>query len=158
MSAQCLSNMADLRQSTNLALEIGLYRIALVVNGVFKQMKNHPAFATLFDVSESHDDEKACLTYFWWVVLGGNKLSDLDSEVIRGCGRMGISPGLFREWLALFRQTALPIIGKELTDAWMLRAVQVAHEFPVTGDGDAVQLAQGSYAASAKSKMTGSSS
>jgi hypothetical protein len=31
--------MADLRQSTNLALEIGLYRIALVVNGVFKQMK-----------------------------------------------------------------------------------------------------------------------
>jgi hypothetical protein len=77
--------MADLRQSTNLALEIGLYRFALVVNGVFKQMKNHPAFATLLDFSESHDDEKACLTYFWWVVLGGNKLSDLDSEVVRGC-------------------------------------------------------------------------
>jgi len=52
----------------------------LVVNGVFEQIKNHPAFATLFDVSESHDDEKACLTYFWCVVFGGNKLSDLDSE------------------------------------------------------------------------------
>ena len=135
--------MADLRQSTNLALEIGLYRIALVVNGVFKQMKNYPAFATLFDVCESHDDEKACLTYFWWVVLGGNKLSDLDSEVIRGCPWMGISPTLFREWLALFRQTALPIIGEKLTDGWMLRALPLAHEFPVTGDGDAVQLAQG---------------
>jgi truncated hemoglobin YjbI len=138
--------MADLRQSTNLALKIGLYRIALVVNGVFKQMKNHQAFATLFDFSESHDDE-ACLTYFWWVVLGGNKLSDLDSEVIRGCAWMGISPTLFREWLAMFRQTALPIIGAELTGAWMLRAVPLAHEFPVSGDVDAVQWAQGSYAA-----------
>ena len=149
--------MADLRQSTNLALEIGLYRIALVVNGVFKQMKNHPAFATLLDVSESHDEE-ACLTYFWWVILGGNKLSDLDSEVIRGCAWKDMSPTLFREWLALFRQTALPIIGAKLTDAWMLRAVPLADEFPVTGDEEAVQCEQGSYAASAKSKMTGSSS
>lgn len=132
--------MADLRQSTNLALEIGLYRIALVVNGVFKQMKNYPEFATLFDVC---DDEKACLTYFWWMVLGGNKLSDLDSEVIRGCPWVGISPTLFREWLALFRQTALPIIGEKLTDGWMLRALPLAPEFPLTGDGDAVQLAQG---------------
>jgi truncated hemoglobin YjbI len=135
--------MADLRQSTNLAVEIGLYRIALVVNGVFKQVKNHPAFATLFEVSESHADE-ACLTYFWWVVLGGNELRDLDSEVIRGCAWMGISPALFREWLALFRQTAPPIIGAELTDAWMLRAVPLAYEFPVTGDSDPVQWAQGS--------------
>jgi hypothetical protein len=47
------SNMAELRQSRNLALEIGLYRIALVVNGVLKHMKKRPALATLFDVSES---------------------------------------------------------------------------------------------------------
>jgi hypothetical protein len=71
---------------------------------------------------------------------------------------MSISPTLFREWLALFRQTALPIIGAELTGAWMLRALPLAYEFPVTGDGDAVQCAQGRYAASAKSKMPGSSS
>jgi truncated hemoglobin YjbI len=103
-----MSNMADLRQSTNLALEIGLYRIALVVNGVFKQMKNHPAFTTLLDVSESHDDEEARLTYFWFVVLGGNKLSDLDSEVVRGCAWMGISPTLFREWLACFAKRHFP--------------------------------------------------
>jgi truncated hemoglobin YjbI len=141
-----MSNMADLPYSRNLALDIGVYRIALVVNAVFNQMKTHPAFAALFEVSECHDDDQACLTYFWWVVLGGNKLSDLDSEVIRGCGRIGTSPSLFREWLALFRQTALPIIGKELTDAWMLRAVHVVQEFAMTGDGDAVQLAQCSWA------------
>ena len=133
-------HMADLRQDKNLALKIGMYHIALVVNAVFNKMKTQPALATLFDVNESHSGEEACLTYFWWLVLGGNKLSDLDSDVIRRCERMGISPSLFREWLALFRQSAPPIIGKELTDAWMRRALQVADEFPVTGD--AVQSAQ----------------
>jgi truncated hemoglobin YjbI len=103
--------MADSRPSRNLALEIGMYHIALVVNAVLDQMKTQPALATLFDVNGSHSGEKACLTYFWWLVLGGNKLSDLDSDVIRRCGRMGISPSLSREWLALFRQTAPPING-----------------------------------------------
>ena len=128
--------MADLRQSRNLALQIGLYRIALVVNAVFNEMKTQSAFATLFNVSESHGDEEACLTYFWWMVLGGSKLNDLDSEVIRGCGGRGISSTLLREWLALFRQAALPIIGAELTDAWKRRAVQLTEESPVTGDDD----------------------
>ena len=137
-----MSNVVDLGQSRDLAHEIGLYRIALVVNAVFDQMKTWPAFATLFDVSESHDDEKACLTYFWWVVLGGNKLSDRHSEVIRGYGRMGTSRSLLREWLAVFCQTARPIIGTELTDAWMTKAVQVTHEFPLTGDGGAVELGE----------------
>ena len=118
--------MADSRQSRNLALEIGLYRNALIVNAIFNQMKTRPAFATLFDARKSHDDEKACLTYFWWVVLGGDRFNELDSEVIQGCGPMGISRSLFGEWLALFRQVALPIIGTDLTDAWMLTAVQVA--------------------------------
>ena len=57
----------------------------------------------------------------------------------------------WKMWLALFRQTALPIIGENLTDAWMLRAVPLAHEFPVTRDCEEVQWTQGSYAASAKS-------
>jgi truncated hemoglobin YjbI len=120
--------MAELRQSKNLAFQIGLYRIALVVNAVINEIKTQPALATLFDVGESHADEKACLTYFWWMVLGGNKLSDLDSEVIRGCGRMRVSSSLFREWLALFCEAALPILGAELTDAWRRRAVQLADE------------------------------
>lgn len=52
------------------------------------QMETRPAFATLFDFSEGHDDVKACLTCFWWVVLAGDKLNSRDPEVIRGCGRM----------------------------------------------------------------------
>ena len=33
------------------------------------------------------------------------------------------------------------IIGEKLTDAWMLRAVPLAQEFPVTGDGETVRKA-----------------
>ena len=54
--------------------------------------------------------------------------------------------------------TALPIIGEKLTDAWMLRAVPLAYEFPVIADDDAVQAAQGGHATSTRSKKTGSSS
>lgn len=36
----------------------------------------------------AHDDVKACLTCFWWVVLAGDKLNSRDPEVIRGCGRI----------------------------------------------------------------------
>ena len=130
--------MSDLQHSTNLAVEIGFYRIVSVVNAVFDRMKDHPVFSTLFKASVNRVHEKYCMTYFWWVVLGGNKFSDLDSEVIRGCAWMSISPTLFREWLALFHQTAVPIIGTNLTDAWTLRAVPLAHEFPLTGDGEGV--------------------
>jgi truncated hemoglobin YjbI len=62
--------MTDLRHGTTLAHEIGLDRIASVVDTVFNQMKNQPAFASIFNVSETHDDDKARLTYFWWVALG----------------------------------------------------------------------------------------
>lgn len=135
--------MADLRRSKNLAYEIGLYRVALVVNAVFDQMKIQPTSATLFEASETSDGENACLTYFWWVTLGGNKLSEPDL-VIQRCSCMGIRSTLFKEWLAEFRKTAVPIIGAELADAWMLRAMHLAHEFPGTGDGNTVRRAQGS--------------
>jgi hypothetical protein len=101
--------MADLQQNTNLAHEIGLYRIALVVNAVFNQMKTQPASATL--LGETENDEKACLTYFWWVILGGSKLSESESEVLRSCSWLGISSTQLKEWIAVFRQTALPIIS-----------------------------------------------
>jgi hypothetical protein len=60
------------RPSKDLAYEIGLYRIALFVHAIHDQMKMQSAFAKLFNVTGSD----ARLTYSWWVVLGGNKLSN----------------------------------------------------------------------------------
>jgi truncated hemoglobin YjbI len=136
--------MTGVRYSKNLAHEIGLYRIAVVVHAVHDQMKTHSAFVRLFNANASDDDQKARLTYFWWVVLGGNQLSDRDWQVIREDARTGISPSLFREWLGLFRQIALPIIGAELTGAWMVRAAQLSHKFEVVAEGHAMQLAHAS--------------
>jgi truncated hemoglobin YjbI len=139
-----MSNMVGFRSSKNLANEIGLYRIALVVHAVHEQMKTQSAFKRLFNVTGSDDDQKARLTYFWWVVLGGNKLSDCDWQVIRQDAQTGVGVSAFRDWLALFRQTALPIIGPELTGAWMLRAAQLSHRFAAAREADAMQLAQAS--------------
>jgi len=136
--------MADFRQSKNLAREIGLYRIALVVQALHEQTKTDPAFARLFNVGETACDQKARLTYFWWVVLGGSKLSDLDWKVIRENPQAGVSLRIFRDWLELFRITALPIIGAELTGAWMLRAAQPSRKFLVIEDAAAFRLAQAS--------------
>lgn len=40
-----------------------------------------------------------------------------------------LTPALLREWLALFSQTAFPIIGRELTRAWTQRAERFARGF-----------------------------
>jgi truncated hemoglobin YjbI len=58
--------MANFRRSKNLAHEIGLYRIALVVDALHEQTKTRPEFARLFNVSGTDGDQKARLTYFWW--------------------------------------------------------------------------------------------
>ena len=138
------SNMTNFRQSKNLAHEIGLYRIASVVEALHEQTKTDPAFARLFNVRGTECDQKARLTYFWWVALGGNKLSDLDWKVIRENAQTGVSPSVFRDWLELFRKTALPIVGAESTGAWMLRAAQLGRKFLVIEDADTPRLAQAS--------------
>jgi hypothetical protein len=44
--------MANFRRSKNLAHEIGLYRIALVVDALHEQTKTRPEFARLFNLAE----------------------------------------------------------------------------------------------------------
>lgn len=136
--------MMDRRLNRNLAYEIGLCRIALAVDQLQRKVKTHQALAEVFPTSAGHGEQRARLTYFWWVVLGGNRLPDLDWEVIPEDARTRISPELLRDWLALFRQTALPIIGQEFTNAWMQRAERLARKFLITDDREAVELAKAS--------------
>jgi hypothetical protein len=83
---------------------------------------------------------RAQLTYFWWVVLGGNKLRVVDLDVIP----KDVSSELLEDWLALFREAALPIIGEEFTRAWMQRAERLARRFLITDGGDVAKLAKAS--------------
>lgn len=119
--------MTDRQGNGSLAYQIGLCRIALVVEQLQRKAQAHPALTEVFRSGGSHA-EQSSLTYFWWVVLGGNRLRELDwkvSEVEARC----VHPEILQEWLALFCQTALPIIGREFTNAWMQRAERLARTF-----------------------------
>jgi truncated hemoglobin YjbI len=118
--------MNSLEQNTNLAYQIGLRRIALVVDQIHHQMRSQHTLAELFRLG-AHRDQRARLSYFWWVVLGGNELRCSDLNLLPSELRSLITPELFREWLGLFRHTARPIIGEDLTRAWAEKAEEVAN-------------------------------
>ena len=158
--------MSNPAKNRNLAHEIGLCRIALVVEQVHRNMQRHHALANLFHLLNGNADQRACLTYFWWVVLGGNPLRSVDPDmswgstaethahrvphsqpdgVIASCPvfateqtpqalRQQINDEVLRGWLALFRHTALPIIGEDLTRAWIEKAERVAHQAAISED------------------------
>jgi truncated hemoglobin YjbI len=132
--------MTHLRQNKNLAYQISLCRIALVVDAVHRQMQTQQMLAEPFDINGDNGEQRARLTYFWWVVLGGNKLRDIDWEV-RGDSRTGISPELLKNWIVVFRQAALPILGREFTEGWIQKAEQAARELLITDEDDAAELA-----------------
>jgi hypothetical protein len=60
--------MHNPRNHRNLAHEIGLCRIALVVEQVHQKMQRHHAVAKIFYLLSGDADQRARLTYFWWVV------------------------------------------------------------------------------------------
>lgn len=136
--------MGNLQQSRNLAYEIGLCRIALVVEQLHSRTKNHPELARIFRVSENDGDRRARLTYFWWVVLGGNRLRDTDLQMIPQIVVADVTLELLHGWLGIFRQAALPIIGEEFTRAWGEKAERLARKFLITDEDDADKLAKAS--------------
>lgn len=130
--------MSSLERSKNLAYEIGLCRIALVVHEVHPRMNAHHAPGKIFHAS-AKADQTARLTYFWWAMLGGNRLLSVEPEQVALEHWAGISEGLFRDWLALFRQTALPIIGERFTRAWSENTERLAHKLLISDDDEAAK-------------------
>lgn len=138
------ADMSSVRQNKNLAYEIGLCRIAVVVDQVHREMKKHERLEKFFREPENWGDRRARLTYFWWVVLGGNKLRTVALEVIPQRLRVGVSDELLRDWLHVLGNAALPILGEEQTRAWMQRAEQVARTYLISDESKATQLAMAS--------------
>lgn len=136
--------MSDLRQKRNLAYEIGLCRIALVVDQVHRQIKTHHLLAKIFRLSHNEGEQRARLTYFWWVVLGGNRLRAVDLQVIPRDVLAGINPELLRDWFSVFCQAAVPIPGEEFTRAWMAKAEQLSRKLRITDEDQMVKLAKAS--------------
>ena len=121
-------------QKRNLAYEIGLCRIAAVVDHVDRQIRHHGTLVEF--LSFKHKDRRAALTYFWWVVLGGHPLhrTGLPGEHISGKA--------LRDWIAVFPRTALPVIGEDLTRAWMQATERLAQHCSLTENDESCELAE----------------
>lgn len=72
--------MKGIQVNRSLAYEIGLRRIALVVDQQHRKLKQHPALGEIVTTGRSHEEERARLTYFWWVILGGNSCAVSTGE------------------------------------------------------------------------------
>jgi hemoglobin len=137
--------MNNLQQKDRiLAHEIGLYRIAMVVDQFYGQIQARASVEEPFDVVGDWGAHRARLTYFWWVALGGKGLHVVDLDVVARQAQAGISAEHFEDWMTLFRQVALPVIGKELTTAWMERAERLGRRLLVDNGKCLDELAKAS--------------
>jgi hemoglobin len=131
-------------QNSSLAYQLGVCRIALVVDRFYSQMQAHPTLREPFAVRGHWGDCRARLTYFWWVTLGGNKIPDHDFEMVPSCVRAGLNSEMMREWTTLFRQVARSVVGEQLANAWMEVAERVGRKLASSNENYLNGLAKAS--------------
>lgn len=136
--------MQDLQQRRILAHEIGLCRIALVVDQLQSRLQSHPTLAEPFGVIGNWGDHRARLTYFWWVTLGGKNLRGVRCDVVSRLERADVDCEVLKDWMKLFHQVAVPILGEELTRRWMTKAEAVDRRLLKANDNCLDELAKAS--------------
>lgn len=111
--------------SSGLAFEIGWGQIAAVVDRFYDWVMQHPALRGPFSVVTDWPHHKERLTYFWWVVLGGEKFRNEMYEPVPKHHGAGFGEALLKDWLALFDTTVKEIVPEPFAAAWISRAKQV---------------------------------
>lgn len=104
--------------------QIGLEKIAVVVDDFYDRIQHHPTLAQPF--SQVHDwaEHKARLSHFWWVSLGG---APYRQDIYRIAEKhmdekMGMQPALIDDWLALFQETLRDHLPPDQLEPWLQRA------------------------------------
>jgi len=121
-----------------LASEIGWDCIGRVVDSFYDQVTLHPKLQRPFAAVKDWPHHKQRLTYFWWVVLGGEKFGHESYEPVPKHFAAGFNEALLADWLSLFEATVLRIVPEPLGSMWVARAKQV---------GAGLVIANRSYAA-----------
>jgi truncated hemoglobin YjbI len=120
--------MTSAQLNRNLAHEIGLCRIALIVDRFKERVPSHPQTDELFGVPGNWGDHRARLTYFWWVLLGGKRLKTVEFAAIPKPIRDRLAPAVLDEWIGVFRDAAVPVIGEDLTRAWIQKVQRLSRQ------------------------------
>lgn len=110
----------------SLAHAIGICRIAAVVDQFCDEIASHPGLEEPFRVIGNCQDQKARLTYFWWVTLGGKTSRGLQCNLVPKHIRTGSKSKLMGEWTRLFRHAVYSAVDRQLAEAWIKRAAQLA--------------------------------
>jgi truncated hemoglobin YjbI len=126
--------MKTLAGTIDLAHQIGLIRIALVVDRFYDQLRRRPELAEPFHVMGNCPGRKACVTYFWWVALGGNQVAEIHVAAEPVCELDGAHAGLERESLGLFRGALFSVVDGELAEAWWNEAARMSSSLTIRQD------------------------
>jgi truncated hemoglobin YjbI len=127
--------MGTMIGTIDLAHRIGLVRIAQVVDRYYDQLRSHPGLAEPFHVMGNFPGRKACATYFWWVALGGNEVSEIHVNAEAACEVGGAHAGLEQESIGLFRNTLFSVVDGELAEAWWQEAARMSSNMAIADGG-----------------------
>lgn len=106
----------------NLAFEIGLRRIATVVDSFYCQMMVRSDLKEPFCRVGTWAEHKARMTYFWWVALGGNPGSEEHLRLIDHQREDGFDSGALDGWMQLFAKVVHANLKRGLAEAWIEQA------------------------------------
>jgi hypothetical protein len=62
------------------------------------------------------------------VLLGGKRLKTVEFAAVPKAIRDTIEPDALEDWIGVFRQAAVPVIGEELSRAWIRRVQRLLNE------------------------------
>jgi len=99
---------------------MGMCRIAMVVDAVHRQLESLPQLSRAMAPCGTAEEQRAQLTYFWWLTLGGNALDGVECKLLRVFDGSGANRDLLELWLPMLRPAALPILGERLADQWKI--------------------------------------
>ncbi|GAB3243609.1 group III truncated hemoglobin [Chitinimonas naiadis] len=109
----------------DIAREIGLEQVRLVVDTFYRRVRAHPLLSVPFARVHDWPQHLEHLSHFWWVTLGGERYLDYRYAVPQRHAEAGFTPALLVDWLALFHETVREQVAPPLADAWLERAERI---------------------------------
>jgi hemoglobin len=99
--------------------------IAQVVDTFYNRVQEHPSLKVPFARVTDWPHHKDRLTYFWWMILGGERFREESYAPVPKHFEANFSEPLLGEWLALFSATIRELVPEPLAALWIARARQI---------------------------------
>jgi len=122
-------------------LQLEWTRIAQVVDTFYNRVQEHPTLKVPFARVTDWPEHKDRLTYFWWIILGGERFRQEIYSPVPKHFEAKFSEPLLAEWLALFSKTILELVPEPLASTWVARAKQIGGGLVIAHNHHAERMA-----------------